>query len=314
MFNEHFGKSREVTLWVEKYRPNRLSDYVGNEQTKKKIERWITSNDVPHLLFYGPAGTGKTTMAEIITSSIDCDSMYINASDENNVDTVRTKVKHFASSVAMNNLKVIVLDEFDHMSQGAQAALRNLMEEFVQTTRFILTCNYHERIIDPIMSRTQSFKIVPPKRSKVASQLVNILEKEQIQFEKEQVVHLVNQYHPDIRKIINTAQQNAIDGKLEIDLDSLVEASFEKKLVSLLKSDKSANTLFKNVRQLVADSGVSKYEKVFRMLYDEVDEYAEGNVAEAMIAISEAQHRDALVVDKEINFMHLIVDLIETTR
>ena len=161
------------SLWVEKYRPKDLSTYIGNEHLKSKVRIYLESEDVPHLLLYGKAGTGKTTLAKIITSNIDCDYLYINASDENNVDNVRTKIKNFASSVGFKSLKVIILDEADFLTPNAQAALRNLMETFSKHTRFVLTCNYVERIIDPIQSRCQSFKVVPPSRKEVALQSVN---------------------------------------------------------------------------------------------------------------------------------------------
>ena len=140
---------REHSLWVEKYRPQTLADYVGNETIKETIQQYLDANDIPHLLLYGKAGTGKTTLAKLIVNTIKCDFMIINASDENNVDTVRTKVKNFASSVGFAGFKVIILDEFDYMTPGAQAILRNLMETFSKHCRFILTCNFIERIIDP---------------------------------------------------------------------------------------------------------------------------------------------------------------------
>lgn len=300
----------DASIWVEKYRPRTLDDYVGNERIKNKVADWIEEDEIPHILFHGPAGTGKTTMAKIITDSINCDSMYINASDENSVDTIRENVKSFASSVAMNNLKVIVLDEFDYMSQSAQAALRNIMESFHDSTRFILTCNFKEKIIDAINSRTQSFRVEPPSKPQVATQLTQIFQKEEIEFDKKHVANLVDQYYPDIRKIINTAQLNTRNGKLELNEATIEEANFESELVSMLQSGKSINSKFKEIRKLVQNSDISQYERVFRHLYDKVDEYAEGSVADVMIAISEAQHRDALVVDKEINFMHLIIDIV----
>ena len=166
------------SLWVEKYRPKDLSTYVGNEHLKEKVKVYLESEDVPHLLLFGKAGTGKTTLAKIVVNNIDCDYMYINASDENKVDDVRNKIKTFASSVGFKSLKVIILDECDYLTPNAQAALRNLMETFSKHCRFILTCNYVERIIDPIQSRCQSYKVVPPSKKDVAQHLVDILDKE----------------------------------------------------------------------------------------------------------------------------------------
>ena len=166
------------SLWVEKYRPTDLSTYIGNEHLKSKVSVYLESEDVPHLLLYGRAGTGKTTLAKIITKNIDCDYMYINASDENKVDDVRNKIKTFASSVGFKSLKVIILDECDYLTPNAQAALRNLMETFSKHCRFILTCNYVERIIDPIQSRCQSYKVIPPSKKEVAQQMVHILTEE----------------------------------------------------------------------------------------------------------------------------------------
>ena len=310
---EETQKETETSLWVEKYRPTELEDYIGNDRIKKKAGVWIEENDIPMLLLEGPAGTGKSSLAQILTSKIDCDDIYINASDENSVDTIRNRVKSFASSVAMSNLKVIVLDEFDYMSRNAQAALRRLMEDYSDTTRLILTCNFGEKIISAINSRSQTLHVEPPEKAEVATHLANILSGEGVDFDPSQVKKLVDQYYPDIRNVINTAQLNSRDGELQLDEATLAEANFERELVELLKSTKSVDQRFKAIRQLVQDSDVSRYEQIYRYLYDHVDDYAKGSVADAMIAISEAQHRDAQVVDKEINFMHLIIDLIQIT-
>ena len=167
--------SKSNSLWVEKYRPSSLDTYIGNDHLKSKVSIYLESGDLPHLLLFGRAGTGKTTLAKLLVKNIECDYLYINASDENNVDTVRTKVKNFASTIGFKDLKIIILDECDYITPNAQAALRNLMETFSRHCRFILTCNYVERIIDPIQSRCQSFQIVPPSKKEVAVHLSNIL-------------------------------------------------------------------------------------------------------------------------------------------
>ncbi len=299
------------SLWVEKYRPTKLDDYVGNENLKAKVKGYIESGDIPHLLFFGKAGTGKTTLAKLIVKNIECDVMVINASDENNVDTVRNKVKNFASGVGFKPYKVIILDEFDYMTPNAQALLRNLMETFSKHCRFILTCNYIEKIILPIQSRCQSFQIVPPTKKDVAVQIASILKKEDIQFNPTDLVPIVDGYYPDIRKIINTTQLACVNGVLKTESATIVDSDFRLKLVEILKSKDELRNKFMTIRQLVADNRISDFTDVYSFLYDKIDDYAKGNVANVIIALAEGTSKDALVVDKEITFMATIISVLQ---
>ena len=299
----------EHSLWVEKYRPSDLSTYIGNEHLKSKVSVYLESEDVPHLLLYGKAGTGKTTLAKIITKNIDCDMMYINASDENNVDNVRTKIKNFASSIGFKPLKVIILDEADFLTPNAQAALRNLMETFSRTTRFILTCNYAERIIDPIQSRCQSFQVIPPDKKQVARQLVDILGKEGITYQNEHLVTIVNAGYPDIRRVINAGQRQSISGELVIDKESSILNDYKIQLLEILKT-KDKKTSFKEIRQLLANSHIRDYSEAFRLLYDECSEYAQGKTAMVIMSLAKYQLSDVQVVDKEMNFMAAMIELL----
>ena len=298
--------SKDNTLWVEKYRPDTLEGYVGNDTLKSKIEIYLKNGDVPHLLLYGKAGTGKTTLAKIVTNNIDCDYLYINASDENNVDTVRTKIRDFASSIGFRKYKVIILDEADYLTPNAQAALRNLMETFSRSTRFILTCNYVEKIIDPIQSRCQVFAITPPSRKEVAVRLGSICSKENIELNTDALVQIVNSTYPDIRRSINALQRQVVDGKIVIDKQSMLESNYMVKILEELKGNKSFNT----IRNIVAKSQVKSFEDLYRFLYDNIDDFAPNNIAKVILVISDAQYQDAFVVDKEINIMAMFSKLI----
>ena len=311
-FFEQKEEMVDNSLWVEKYRPIKLDDYVGNEHLKEKVSGYIESEDVPHLLLFGRAGTGKTTLAKLIVKSIECDYMVINASDENNVDTVRNKVKNFASSQGFKKYKIIILDEFDYMTPNAQAILRNLMETFSKHCRFILTCNYVEKIIDPIQSRCQTFQIVPPSKKEVAVQLDKILKSENVKYDVKDLVPIIDSSYPDIRKVINTCQLNSVKGVLKLSKNDLLDSDFKSKILDILKSSDDSRNKYMKIRQTVADSKVQDFTEMYSLLYDKVDEYASGKVSGVILVLAEGQHRDALAVDKEIPFMATILNILST--
>jgi len=308
-----FG-NQEHTLWVEKFRPDTLDGYVGNEMIISKVKLYLESGDVPHLLFYGGAGTGKTTLAKIIAQNVDADIMYINASDENNVDTVRTKVKNFASTIGFKRWKIVILDEADYMTPNGQAALRNLMETFSKTTRFILTCNYVEKIIDPIQSRCQVFGITPPNKKEVAKRIAAILDELNISYDNKDLVVIINAGYPDIRRVLNGCQRQVIDGKLHIDQASLVQANYMTKLLDILQNESDKKSSFQKIRQLINDSKVKDFTALYKFLFDEIDEYAKGHIASVILILAESQYQDAFAVDKEIHIMAMMIKLINELK
>ena len=300
---------QDHSIWCERYRPTSLSEYVGNDTLKAKVKQYIAANDIPHLLFYGGAGTGKTTLAKLIAASIKCDCLYINASDENGIDTIRVKIKNFACNIGFNPIKVIILDEADGLTPAGQGALRNTMETYSIHTRFILTCNYHERIVEPIMSRCQAFAITPPSKNDVAMKLLSILGTEKVKFDKKDIALIVQSHYPDIRAVINTAQRNVVDGELKLTKEDVLLGDIKTKLVEFIKAGDAA--AFTSIRQLMADNSVKNFSDFYTYLYEKVDDYAPTQVAEVVVILADAQVQDAAVVDKEICFMACIHKLLK---
>jgi replication factor C small subunit len=298
------------SLWVEKYRSQNLDTYVGNEGVKAFISKCITTNDIPHLLLYGKPGTGKTTLAKLITKNIQCDVMYINASDERGIDTIRDKIVDFASVNSFKPIKIIILDESDYITAQAQAALRNVMETYSAKTRFILTANYAERIIDPLKSRCQTFHIEPPAKGDVAKHLAWILDQEEVKYELSDIAALVKTYYPDIRKIINATQQSVSEdsilnpGALVPNVEGVLNT-----IISALKSNEK--TAWTDVRQAVADADINDFVPLYTGLYERATEYTN---APADVAIHSAQYlwQNNSIADKEINFMAFISQILKT--
>jgi len=304
---------KDHSLWVERYRPQTMDKYIGNDAVKETFAQFIKKGDVPHILLFGPAGTGKTSLAKLLTKNINCDVMYINASDQNSVDDVRVKMKNYACSVGFKPLKVIILDEADRLSPEAQGALRNMTETYSAHTRFILTCNYIEKIISPLSSRMQTFEIRPISKKDVAIRLVEILQNEGVSFTQDDIVFIVNTYYPDIRKIINFAQQSSIEvtdssGKtslqIKISKENAVESDMLNKLVDLLKNPQKPG-VFDEIRQLTTEFDVNSLETVVYHLFSKVDEYAKGKEALIIYELGELNWQMQLVIPKvrDISFL-----------
>ena len=299
-------ENTENSLLVEKYRPTKLENYVGNNSIKTKISKYLEQNDIQNLIFYGPAGTGKTTLAKLIVQNLDCDSIYINASDERGIETIRDKVQSFASVASFKPLKVVILDESDFLTIQAQASLRNIIETFSRTTRFIMTCNFVERIIDPLQSRCHVLKVVPPTKKDVAKHLAWIMDQEGIGFEMNELGAIVTQYYPDLRKCINTIQLSTQDSMLNLDKSILVSSNYIDTVITELKGKAD----FKTIRQIIADANVDDFDELFKALYERASEYLPGKEGTVAILVNDHQYKANFRIDKEINTMSLISNLI----
>jgi replication factor C small subunit len=300
--------NKKHTLYTEKYRPDTLEGYIGNDGFKSSLQQWIDSNDIPHLLLCGGAGTGKTTAAKLIVNNINCDSLYINCSDENGIDTIRDKVKSFASAASFKPQKVVVMDEADFLTINAQAALRNVIETFSLNTRFIFTCNYIERIIDPIQSRTVIFELTPPSMKDVAVKCINILNEESIVFTNPDVVSIVKQTYPDIRKTLNLLQSSIKNGELQQSREITNLNQTSDKVIALLGTKNVKN--FNSIRQIVADSNIRDYNELYRTLFERADEFTDSAIATLIIA--DYQYKSLMAPDKEITFCACISKLLTT--
>ena len=299
-------------LFIEKYRPKTLNDIVLSKEDREFFESLAQKQEIPHLLFAGVQGSGKTSLAKIIVNQIlDCQYLYINASDENGIDTIRGKISGFAKTKSLDGkLKVVLLDEGDQISLDAQKALRNIIEEFAANTRFIITCNYLFKIIPALQSRTQIINLVPPIEG-VVQRVKEILQKENITINAEQkplLLEHIRRNLPDVRRIINDVQKFSISGNLSIKNE--VSAEFAKSLFNKIqdKTDlvKLRKEVIENERQFSSD-----YRSLQKQLFEVVFESAlkPEIKTEALLTISKGMELDAFVIDKEINCFTTIINL-----
>ena len=297
------------SLWCEKYRPSVLDDIILSKSNRSIIEKFYQDTQIPNLLFIGNAGIGKTSLAKILVKdALKCQYLYINASDENGIDTIRTKVTNFSKVKSIDgNIKVIILDEVDGLTLDAQRALRNTMEEYSEYTRFILTANYNHKVIPPLQSRCQTLDLVPPVEL-CFERVKHILQSENVTIDDEdKLQELVRNLYPDLRKTINEIQKSCIDGKLSINSTKnnliIVKALFE--LVKTNKILKARKFIIQNEHKFNGD-----YNQLLKELFnyiDDVDKLPDKSMC--LLTVSEYMYRMAFVIDSEINFYSCLIQL-----
>lgn len=291
-------------LWVEKYRPNTIQDCILPDAMKETFQTFVNNKEIPNLLLSGGPGIGKTTVAKAMLEELDCDYIVINGSMNGNIDTLRTEIKDFASTISFaGGRKYVILDEADYLNpQSTQPALRNFMEEFSKNCGFILTCNFKNRIIEPLHSRCSNveFKITKKEKAQMAAQFFkrvnNILATEEIDYDKKVIAEVITQYFPDFRRVLNELQRYSATGKIDAGIlgnnDSDVDA-----LVSMLKAKK-----FDDMRKWVAYNSDVDTSSLYRQLYDKLSEHMKpAGVAQTIVTLADYQYKSAFVVDQEIN-------------
>lgn len=287
------------SLWTERYRPTSLENYIGNESFRNDLKLWIEEGNIPNIILDGPKGIGKTTAAKLIVGNIDCDYIYINASDENGIDTIREKVKSFASSASFKDIKIIILDEADFLTPAAQAALRNVIETFSESTRFIFTCNYYEKILDPIRSRLERYELIPPTRTEIAEKCRDILVEEDIKFTLVDIAKLVKLTYPDNRQTLIKLQSFCKTGELKVTEIVSDVTRISDELINYLKT-KQIN----KIRKLVIDLQLKDYTELYTILSDNLESYSDNPIISWYI--SESMFHANSSPNKQITFLGLI--------
>ena len=303
----------EQYLWVEKYRPQNIDECILPDSLKKTFREFIDSGELPNFLFCGGAGVGKTTVAKALCNEIGAEYLFINGSEESGIDILRSKIKNFASSVSLtDSKKVVILDEADYLNPNStQPALRAFIEEFSNNCRFIFTCNFKNRIIEPLHSRCAvvEFKVEGKEKEKIAAKFYkrvqNILDTEGIEYSSQVVADLIIKYFPDYRRVLNELQRYSVSGKIDAGL--LVNLGDES-YTELVKNLKAKN--FTEVRKWVGKNSDVESTELFRHLYDKAIDYIEqSSIPQLVLVLAEYQYRAAFVADREINTMAALTEI-----
>lgn len=305
-------------LWVEKYRPKTIEECILPESLKKVFGNIVSGGELPNMMFTGTAGVGKTTVAKALCNELDLDYIVINGSKDGNIDTLRTTIQQFASTVSLSGgYKVVILDEADYLNpQSTQPALRNFIEEFSNNCRFILTCNFKNRIIEPLHSRCSVYEFAIPTSQKPViaatffKRLTTILGSEGVEFEPKALAALVEKHFPDWRRVLNECQRYSITGK--IDAGALIDLS-EDNINALISSLKTKD--FKKMRKWVVDNIDVEPQQIFRMIYDAMAEKAQPNsIPQIVLILADYQYKNAFVADHELNVVACMTELMGSTE
>jgi len=299
-------------LWTEKYRPSTIDGYVFTDPNQREqVEYWIASKSIPHLLLSGPAGTGKTTLAKLLVNSVDIDPydfLHVNASRDNGVDFLKTKIEGFVSTMPFGDLKIVLLDEADYLTHNAQAILRGLMETYASQARFILTCNYLHKIIPALKSRCHEFVIDKTDQTEFTTRVATILLTEEVQFDIDTLDSYVKATYPDLRKCLNLIQSNSISGTLVLaKTGSSSTSDYKLAVVDMFKQGKVREARALLCKETTAD----QMEELFRWMYENLSLWSDTPEGQdqAVLAIRKGIVNHTMVADAEINLSATLIEL-----
>ena len=305
-------------LWVEKYRPKRISDVILPDNLKNTFIKIVENKEIPNMLFTGGAGLGKTTVAKAICNELQLDYILVNGSEEGNIDTLRNKIKQFASTVSLQGgYKVVILDEADYLNaQSTQPALRGFIEEFSNNCRFILTCNFKNRIIEPLHSRCSLYEFNTTKKQMVnlAGQFMDrvstILTDEGVTFDKKVIAELIMKYCPDWRRVLNELQRYSISGTIDSGvLDNVSDTNYNNLFGFLKEKD------FKKMRQWVANNIDIDFSVIIRNVYDKMEEVVDGSsIPQLVLILADYQYKNAFVADHELNTVACLTEIMANVK
>jgi DNA polymerase III delta prime subunit len=305
-------------LWVEQYRPTNINDAVLPASLKNTFNKIVEGKEIPNMLFSGTAGVGKTTVAKALCNQLDLDYIVINGSEEGNIDTLRGKIKQFASTVSLHGgYKVVILDEADYLNpQSTQPALRGFIEEFSNNCRFILTCNFKNRIIEPLHSRCSVYEFAIPREEKptiagdIFKRVCTILDNEAVEYDRAVVANLVQKHFPDFRRVLNELQRYAISGRIDAGiLVNLSDTNYD----TLFKSLKDKN--FKSMRGWVANNTDIDSASIFRAIYDKMYDYIDpSSIPQLVLILADYQYKNAFVADHELNIVACMTEIMANVK
>lgn len=296
-------------LWVEKYRPDTLDGYICNQETRDKFQKYIDEQTIPHLLFAGQAGTGKSTSAKLLINNISCDHIKINGSTDRGIEIIRTKVMNFVETSGFNNLKIILIEEADQLTSDAQDALRFITEEYSAHARFIMTCNNKFDISGPLRSRLVDVPLIQPTLPEIAKHLINILNQENVSFNIQDIGTIVKTYFPDTRSMVKILQDNIINNNLKLSTNFNNLSDLIENIINIINNNDINKIKFNNIRQLVNNINNINYNNLYTGLYENAKNIKKDEL-DVILIIADMIHKSINIPDPEINFMATILKII----